>query len=50
MQLFTKREPGKPSTRVLSVLLRYGSACVLVALALLVTLAVPAIPSTPLHC
>ena len=43
MQPYTNREPGKPGDRIRSLLLRYGSACALVGLAVLVTVAVPAI-------
>jgi PAS domain S-box-containing protein len=43
VQLFTNRGPGKPRNSMRSDLLRYGGACVLVALAVLVTLTVPAI-------
>jgi PAS domain S-box-containing protein len=43
VQLFTNRGHGKQRNSMRSDLLRYGGACVLVALAVLVTLAVPAI-------
>ncbi len=41
MQLFANLNSGKDRTHTRTLLLRYGSACVLVALALLATLALP---------